>query len=336
MNILFYSKTNNMNTGSYRIWVNDLNQSLKELGYKSEIVYSMNDLLKKSVNFDAVIFCKSAYEEVDNFKKQNNKKIPVGAINVACDYYSDNIDFVIVGSLEEYVSLSKYENVFIVPLIERKFENSKIKLHIDKKKDECLRICFHGHYPHLFKLEPFIKNAIERVNNELIKTQLVVISGHPNFDWKVGRPNVEIEHHGYNDNFENIIKTCDIGIVPNVSDLRLFVKDISNLTSIDWGLYNTDYFLRMKNKTNAGRAYVFYQLGIPVIHDLSPSSFELISKSGYNLCAHDEHSYFREIKKLLCPSFRNTVAIKNNEIFKHFYNCHDHAKKLINAIEEIK
>lgn len=332
MNILFYSKTNNLKTGSYRIWVHDLAKSLNETENSATIVYSLNDAIDLVKNFDTIIFCKSAYKDISKFKELYKKNILIGAINVSCDYYDKNIDYVIVGSLEEYVSMSNYSNVFIVPLIERKFENKEIKNHVEKNN---LRICFHGHYPHLFKFEPFIKNAIEKINLE-IETTVVCITGNPNFKWEKGKPDVKIEMHNYSDNFEEIIKSCDIGLVPNVSDIRLFVKDIQNLTSVDLGLYNTDYFLRMKNKTNAGRAYVFYQLGIPVVHDLSPSSFELLSKSGYNICAHDEKSYYKEIKKLLDYELRNKIAFKNKKVFLKYYNPIEHAKKLIENIKGIK
>jgi hypothetical protein len=328
MKINFYTKNASDKSGSYRIWVKDLSNSLNDLDINSKIY---TDLIEIPTDTEVIIICKSAYKDAIKIKNKF-KNCLIGAINIPCNYLDANIDFVIVGSLEEYVSMSNYKNVFIVPLIERKFENIKNKLHENKKK---LRICFHGHYPHLFKFEPFIKNAIEKINNE-IETTLVCITGNPNFDWKIGRPNVKIEMHDYNNNFVDIIKTCDIGIVPNVSDVRLFVENIQNITSVDHGLYDTDFFIRMKNKTNAGRAYVFYQLGIPVIHDLSPSSFELLSKTGYNICAHDEKSYYKEIKKLLDYNLRNEIALKNKEIFLKYYNPINHAKKLIENIKGIK
>ena len=71
-----------------------------------------------------------------------------------------------------FISMSNYKNVFIYPLIERKFENIDIKKHDNKK--EFFKICFHGHYPHLFKFEPFIKNAIEKFNKEVKKVKLVI------------------------------------------------------------------------------------------------------------------------------------------------------------------
>ena len=54
--------------------------------------------------------------------------------------------------------MSLYENVFIHPLIEKKYENIKLFKH---KNKDTFNICFHGHYPHLFKFEPFLKESIE-------------------------------------------------------------------------------------------------------------------------------------------------------------------------------
>ena len=42
------------------------------------------------------------------------------------------------------------------------------------------------------------------------------------------------------------------------------------------GLYDTDYFFRMKNKSNPGRMFVFIQHGIPVIADLTPSNLHIL------------------------------------------------------------
>ena len=39
MKIAFFTDTNNINTGSYRIWVNDLNNTLNENEVDSSIVY---------------------------------------------------------------------------------------------------------------------------------------------------------------------------------------------------------------------------------------------------------------------------------------------------------
>lgn len=330
MKVSFLTFSANEKSGSYRIWVKDLSKTLNELSYESKIFTDTVDLFKEQ-NTDVVILCKSAYTIAPEVKK-NCPGVTIGAINIPSNYRSDAIDFVIVGSPEEYTSMSLYENVFIYPLIERKFENIKIKKHLEK---ETLDFCFHGHHPHLFKFEPFLKYALEEFN-KLKKVNLKVITGNKNFKWEKGKPDINVEIFDYDENFIEIMQSCDIGLVPNVTDVRLFSKDIQKITSVDFGLYDTDYFLRMKNKTNAGRAYVFYQLGIPVIHDMSPSSFELMSKTEYTICAHDSLSYIREFKKLSDHNLRNEIAESNKKMFEKHYNPHIHANKLLQKIQKLR
>ena len=329
MKINFLTFSPNENSGSYRIWVRDLSLTLNEIEYDSKIFTSVKELILEK-DTDVIILCKSAYVAASEVRK-HFLKAKIGAINIPCNHIDETIDFVIVGSPEEYASMSLYENVFIYPLIERKFENIKIKKHLEK---ETLDFCFHGHCPHLFKFEPFLRHALEEFN-KIKKVKLKIITGNKNFDWKRGRPDIDIEVFDYDENFVEIIKSCDIGLVPNVTDIRLFVQDIQKITSADFGLYDTDYFLRMKNKTNAGRAYVFYQLGVPVIHDMSPSSFELMSKTGYTICAHDSLSYIREFKKLSDCNIRNKIAESNKKMFEEYYDPHKHANKLIQKIRRI-
>ncbi len=329
MQINFLTRNKNDNSGSYRIWVKDLSQTINDLDHNSKVYTSLNDIPQDT---EILIICKSCYNIVSEARKRlSNCKL--GVINIPANYSNKDIDFVIVGSPEEYVSLSQYDNVFIYPLIELKFQNIESKIHNDD--DDYFNICFHGHYPHLFKFEPFLKKAIEEFDKSYKKVCLKVITGNKNFNWQTGKPNVKIEMFGYDNDFVNIVQSCDIGIVPNVSDIRMFVKDITKIVSTDHGLYDTDYFLRMKNKTNAGRAYVFYQLGIPVIHDLSPSSFELMSKTKHVICAHDDFSYLREMKKLMNSNLRNEIAVSNKSVFENFYNPKVKAVELLENIKGI-
>jgi len=327
MKINFITNNKDDNSGSYRIWVKDLNYTLLELGHDSKVLLSYEQI---DNDVDIIILCKSAYNLASQVKKNFPEKI-LGAINIPCNYDNKDIDFVIVGSIEEYTSMSLYKNVFIYPLIERKYENIEL---FDHKESETFNLCFHGHYPHLFKFEPFLKEAIEYFDQNIKKVKIKVITANKEFNWKAGRPNVDIEMFNYDENFVNIVQSCDVGIVPNITDTRLFVKDLEKIISTEYGLYDTDFFIRMKNKTNPGRSYVFYQLGLPVIHDLSPSSFELMCKTGYNICAHDTRSYLREMKRLLDKNFRNEVAKKNKDVFQNFYSRKYYAEKMIKFIKE--
>ena len=331
MKLTFIDNNQNDKVGSYRIWVRDLSQTLAGLGHDVSI---QSDTSNVPEDADTVIFSKSTYQTATTYKKCS-PHVKIGAINLPCNFPGKNIDFVIAGSYEERVSLSSYDHVFVYPLIERKFMNLPLKIH---NKTEKIRLCFHGHYPHLFKFFPYLKIAIEKFST-LHTTELILITGHSNFTWteQLGMPQgIRIERHPYDDKtFSNLISSCDIGLVPNISDLTCQVKDLRKITSVDCGLYDTDYFLRFKNKTNLGRAYVFYQHGIPVIHDLSPSSFDFMGRSGHYVCAHDHKSWLRELKKLSDPDYRQSVSDDNKKIFERDFNPVDHAKMLVDFIREI-
>ena len=358
LKISFIVSDANDSLGSYRIWVRDLSKTLKELGHdivvhspncNSNIEKGLLSIVKMNGNTihdeyfqnfndsDVLILGKCSYKNAGYIRKIFPNKV-IGAINPPCDYYDEAIDFLIVGSPEEYCSLGFYENIFMYPLIEREFENIKIKKHKQQDDDRKLRICFHGHYPHLFKFEPFLKDAI----NEIAKStpvELNIITGDPEYLWHAGRPgeNVSIVMHKYDlKTISNLILKNDIGVVPNVSDIRLFVNEIATITSSDYGLYNTDYFLRFKNKTNGGRAYVFYQHGIPVIHDLSPSNFLFMGLTGEVSCAHDKHSWIKEIKKLSNYKERNRLAKINYDVFKREYSPHKYGKLFIEFLNSLK
>ena len=115
MKVLFYSKTKNINTGSYRIWINDLCKTLNEIGKESKIVYCMEDLVSNANNFDTIIFCKSAYKDIKFFKSSVNTNIPVGAINVSCDYHDDKID------IQDQI----FESIFYVPQFSREYKSKE-------------------------------------------------------------------------------------------------------------------------------------------------------------------------------------------------------------------
>jgi len=326
----FFTTNPDDNKGSYRIWIKDVSRTLNEIGHTSKILTS-GEKVYDCDDVDILILGKSCYKDAEQIKRMY-KKSKIGAINIPGDYHSEDIDFVIVGSPEEYVSMSRYNNVFIHPLIERKFENIEIKNHINS---DTMKFCFHGHWPHLAKFVPSLSAALDRYNSEVMKSELHIITGetaeystHPLLP-----KNVEIISYNYKEiDFTSVIKSCDIGVVPNITDLSSLLPGLKDSESIQHGLYKTDYSIRFKNKTNAGRSYVFYQHGIPVIHDLSPSSFDFMGRTNNYTCAHDERSYFKEMKKLTNPSIRNLISQKNKEIFERDFNAVNHGHKLVEFI----
>lgn len=330
MKVDFFTENPSDNIGSYRIWVKDISMTLNNAGHVSRILNAGDKVT--DIDSDVVILGKSCYKLASKIRKifKNSK---IGAINIPCDYYNEDIDFVIAGSPEEYISMSSYEKVFIYPLIERKFENLDIKNHVES---DIIKFCFHGHWPHLAKFAPYLSAAIDKYHENIKECELHIITGeiddystHPMLPKKA-----KIISYNYNDiDFTKVVGNCDIGIVPNITDLKHHVPGLRGSEMPAYGLYKTDFNIRFKNKTNAGRSYVFYQHGIPVIHDLSPSSFDFMGRTGNYTCAHDENSYLREMKKLTNPDYRNKISKINKEIFDRDFNAVNHVNNMIEFIK---
>ena len=326
--VLFISSTSDIETGSYRIWVNDLNQYFQECNIPSAISYGIPD----SVSECDIIICGKSDAAAAVAVKSAFPSKKVGVINLSSDRKGLPIDFVIVGSPEEMVSLSHYENVFLYPLIERMYQSpDDYKRHEDSS---LLRIGFHGHYPHLNKFCPHLDRALEDLEKEY-DIELLIITTNTSFEWRVGRPNIKnivTKRWDVNTVKEDLL-SCDVGIVPNITNLSL--QDLNLGTSVDMGLYNTDHIIRMKNKSNAGRCFVFHQLGIPVVADLTPSNFHIMGDPSCGFLALNRDSWRKALTKLTDSKVRQEIADNAKREFDRLYSPHEWAQRLYKNILEI-
>ena len=90
MQINFLTRNKNDNSGSYRIWVKDLSQTINDLDHNSKVYTSLNDIPQDT---EILIICKSYYDIVSEARKKLlNCKI--GVINIPANYNNKDIDFV--------------------------------------------------------------------------------------------------------------------------------------------------------------------------------------------------------------------------------------------------
>ena len=317
--VIFFSSTNDLSLGSYRIWVHDLNGYLNDAGIESVVYRTGVDISE----FDTVICAKNDLRAANQIKREYpNKK--VGIINLSADKKGQLVDFVIVGSIEEADSLSHYENVFLFPLIERMYQSPVPKQHQHKKQ---LTIGYHGSYTHLSKFGPHLKNALEELSQEY-DFKLKIITSNTGFDWKLGKPNVDnVEIIKWNiDTVKADLLDCDIGVVPNITFLNY--EDMDLEVSTDLGLYSTDYVLRLKNKSNAGRAFVFHQLGIPVVADITPSNLHILGNPDCGFAVCSKEGWKKALLKLQDAEIRQFVADNAKREFDRLYNPLGWAQKL--------
>lgn len=326
--ILFYSSTKDLAVGSYRIWVRDLSFYIQEqLGIDCDIVHTV----PKNLNDYNIVICGKGDESVAVSLKVKFPSVRVGVINLACNKRNLPIDFVIVGSVEEKTSLSCYDNVFLFPLIERLYEQESICIH---RKKDCLRIGFHGHYPHLNKFSPHLKEALEEFDRNY-DMELLVVTSNNSFQWFSGKPNIKkliIKKWDMKEVKQDLL-TCDIGVVPNITCLG--ARDVGK-TQPELGLYDTDYVLRMKNKSNAGRCFVFHQLGIPIVADLTPSNLHILGDPDCGFIANDKEGWYKALVKLTNEDVRNKVSLTAFREFQRLYHPYRWAERLYQQIMEIE
>tara|TARA_R110000822_G_scaffold29054_2_gene85865 strand:- start:12928 stop:13914 length:987 start_codon:yes stop_codon:yes gene_type:complete len=322
--VAFLTNRTDISIGSHRIWVLDLSKYLKNIGI--DVVITAN--AKIAANYDIVICGKSDVNLACLFKSENPNCL-VGIINLAADKINLPIDFVIVGSIEEMDSLSSYKNVLLFPLIESMYDIEFPKLH---SKKDCLRIGFHGSFTHLAKFEPGLRLALEELA-ETVKYELLVITNDKSFNWTIGKPNVKnIMVKNWNiETIKEDLTSCDIGIVPNITNFSALGQESPS----DQGLYETDYILRMKNKSNAGRAFVFHQLGIPVVADLTPSNFHVMGGNDCGYLVSSKNGWKKALLKLVDHEKRQEIATNAFNRFKVLYDANTWTMNLYEELLEI-
>lgn len=333
MKVLFLDKRE-IYVGSKRVFIYNFYSTLKELNYNVELNKEINE------SHQVIILGKNLLKESKNIRRNLKHKCLLGIVNPPNDdimlEYKNVLDFCIAGSVEERDTLLKYiPNSIYYPLIEINF--TKIKTHTNKEE---LVIGYHGNKAHLKSFIPNINWALEEFSKKN-KIKLKIITGDHNGTtsrWLIGRPNINIEEVRWDLwSIEEELLECDIGLVPNVSNIPekhrrhlLGYLDSKNIHG-----YNSDYILRFKNKSNFGRALVFMQLGIPVIADFTPCHFEAIKMNETGYLALSKEGWLDCLNKLKDVKTRQRLSENALNKFKLEFNIKNHATRVYNEIELI-
>ena len=101
------------------------------------------------------------------------------------------------------------------------------------------------------------------------------------------------------------------------------------------GKYNSDINIRFKNKSNNGRALVFFQLGIPVIADYTPSNMHILGDEQNGYAVLSSYGWYNALEKLLCEKKRQEIANNAYNEYQKKYNHLKWSKKLYKEIKNI-
>jgi hypothetical protein len=321
---VFFASKRRLDIGSYRIWIRDLQLYLGDIGCRVAEVDSLEAIQSKGA--DVIIVSKNDYLALGAIKKSTKAK--VGIVNPERKHMK-GADFAIVGSVEERLSLLAQGPAIIFPLIERQFQNVARKVHSDT---DTIVIGYHGNMAHTARFDQGLKQAIELFSDKVrVKFKVIVPSPHSLKSNQLPK-GVEIEAVQWDlETIEEELTRIDIGVVPNLSRLS---RPIFSFDA--WGLYPSDYRIRFKNKSNAGRSFVFIQMGIPVIADITPSNLSLGWGSDGLLLAADVAGWLDGLNRLRYAADRSAMSEKTLQLFRDAYDPLHWAENLYKEIDKIK
>jgi glycosyltransferase involved in cell wall biosynthesis len=241
-------------------------------------------------------------------------------------------DFLIADSASQRDYYLKHNtSIVTVPLVETAPEI--YKRHTEGGE---LVLAYHGNKAHLQSFAPELTNALERID-ELYDIRLIAVYDIKSHGaWEEGRPDIEIEdvQHSKTRDWDPIHRKlidADIGLVPAGASLPYHVrKPLLDATS-EYFAESTeqDYLLRFKSNTNAGRAFVFMQLGIPVIASpVSELRFVIDDgKTGYTSLT--EEGWIDAISRLRSSvELRETIAKNAYQLLSDRYTT-EHAAEVL-------
>jgi hypothetical protein len=337
MKIFFYN-SGNQKLGSNRIYISNLSSWLREININCIVSNNLND----SKNADFAILNKfSKLSDIRSLKKIN-PDCRFGLIHPS-DLQTDflkklkYINFFITGSIEERDHYLLYnKNIFRFPQIEK--INPILNKHSNKNK--FITLGYHGNLEHLNEMDSNARIAIEKIS-QTYNIKLIAVYDMSLGRWSKGRPNIEIKEVDWTfENMVNEMSKVDIGIVPCTNKFLLdthYSKSnfIKRLIKKFYGRSN-DYNLQFKVTSNSGRAFVFHQLGVPVVADFWPSNFEILDNNESGFLAHSIDGWYYSLEKLIQSSeLRDTFSINAQKQFVEKYNPYIWSKAFLKFLDTL-
>ena len=268
MNFVFLSQTDK-ELGTYRIWFENLPAALDRLGY---CALTNPERMPNDVS----CFIVSPEQDICALRERFPKAI-IGTLKPQFFFRKDYkaklsaINFFIAGSrFERDQILGLGCDVVVLRHVDSGIDIPALNLRVTKKEKNEVLLGYHGNRQHLEQLGGYIGEALESINRHHAIRLVAVYNIKKTGQWEKGRPRIPIEDVQWHlDSYAHHLLDCDIGIVPNISshtNPRLIRKIIDSKIFGVWrGSHQEDIVFRQKLTSNAGRAFVFAQLKLPVV-----------------------------------------------------------------------
>jgi glycosyltransferase involved in cell wall biosynthesis len=290
-------------------------------------------------DYDVVLFM--GYDPQIEAARAANPELVVGVVDPRPNSVADmrRADFVVANGLEmEDWASAHCSNIFVYPIYPQM--SAPPRQHTDS---EPLVVGYHGNLVHLCTMFPYVSSALEAVGEtrrvELRAIYNVEQLGRPSFDIFDPR-RVALRPIQWSDGaYEEHLADADIGIVPNFIPIGNEVE-AKRAASSPGRLFKeneSDYLLRLKNTSNFGRAFVFAQLGIPLVADMFPSAAQVIDHGHNGLLAYSGAGWYRALNQLAqSPQLRQRLADNMLRSFEKQYAVSVLNRRFIRFLAELE
>ena len=258
-----------------------------------------NDSVPDHCDADALLLFGSGFD-VKKIRERN-AGVVLGHLEPRAAQYNDSklYDFLVLNSIESADYFAERDQpTFIYPTFPIMLGNAERKKSDNKK----LIIGYHGNKIHLQAMFPRITDAMTRLRREFEFDFYAMYNIDKLGKWdEKGLRGVNVKHIQFEySSYLRYMAQVDIGIIPQLIPVRRskMLRWFMGTVMSKYNERHDNFFLRFKETTNNGRAFVFAQYGIPIVADLTPSSCALLGENEYGYVAYTSNQWFNMLKKL--------------------------------------
>jgi|GEM_PF-5135074 len=233
--------------------------------------------------------------------KGRNENLLCGVVEPRSSQKNDfsNVDFVIANSLEAqdfFAGICQHSFLYYTyPTVPPKSGG---------RESKDLLLGYHGNKIHLESMIPRVTDAIRALHQE-IPVRLYAMYNVTALGMsrtvrteKLGFPVVHIDYS--HENYGRYIAHVDIGLVPQLIPTKnsSLLRYLLGSATRKYNEKSDDFLIRYKETTNPGRHFVFFQYGIPVVSDMTPSACSVIDHRGTGYLACTTGGWFSALREM--------------------------------------
>jgi len=341
-NMLFFTHSNaGAHIGSYRIPFVGLRRTFEQLGFQCReernVEQAEHYMLAKAVHI--IFFLKHSYVNlslIDRCQLQHSCVSVLFKPHAATRSVKRYYDIIVYDSPIHFLTQFSPQPSHVMRLLEEFPKHRQQKMTL-KKEHSIPALCFTGWKEHLKKLEDRLIPITRELNSLMTHDLILVMSTNMNSSRLLPRLSnaqtirkIDVFRFKSLWNVQRLLSDrCTCGMVPMLSAEK--GKQPSESGPLT---------LRMKSSANAGRAYLFAQLGIPFVVDPEPETISFLSKAGVdirNFVGLDAEQWLQVILRWL---LRSKSALRDlyfiTQFAKQHLNVGAEANRLLCATRKLR